>query len=133
MEAVRDETGAPAPSLDASLILSAEDRAIEPFDVPEWGGRLWVRSLPYETVQGLYGKLEATKEGEAALSIDLIQHVPKILHDGVVTESGSRMFTLDQARAVARDKSFAAVMKVVNRVLSMSSLTAEAAEEIEGN
>jgi len=109
-------------TLDRNAILAAADRKVEPVDVPEWGGRVHVRSLT---------------AGDRSVWTAAVRDDPDragllIVARAVCTPDGERLFADDDVDALA-EKSTAALDRVIDAVLRVNGLRPDDVEELEGN
>lgn len=108
--------------LDRSAILAASDRKVEAVDVPEWNGRVFVRSLTA-------GDRSAWA---AAMRDDADRAGLLMIARAVCDADGVRIFGDDDLDALA-EKSTAAIDRLVDAVLRVNGMRPEQIEEIEGN
>lgn len=120
-----------AVDLTADVILSAQDERIEPVDVPEWGGRVYVKSLSgsdreryIESIHALKGKGKAqTRE------LVMVGSSAKLVALACCTKTGERLFTDDQVAALGQ-KSAKALQRVVDAAAELNALGEEAAAAV---
>lgn len=113
--------------LNRDAILGAEDRKIEPFDVPEWGGQVYLAPL-----------MAADRDAfEQSVSIDgknvnLKNVRARLLCAAIVDENGERIFKEADAEVLGK-KSGAVIGRIYERVQELNGLTKKDIEELEGN
>lgn len=115
--------------LDRDSILQADDLAREEVDVPEWGGRVYVRVMTgAERDSYEQACLEATKDGRADVEGLRVRLLLMTLSD----DKGSTLFTAQDADVLA-GKSAAAIDRCFQVALRLNGLTEEAGKDAAGN
>ncbi len=111
-------------------ILSADDLPREMVEVPEWGGRLWVRSMTglerdaYEA-----SLLQGGEKDQAARMKNLRARLVALT---AVNEKGERLFAETDVPALGA-KSAKALNRVADASLRMNGIGAADVEELAGN
>ncbi len=130
----RGSATAPAPApraplavLDAAAILGASDIRVEALDVPEWGGRVYIRTWSaadreaFETaVVDAGGKLSAGRFRATVCQLS------------VADAGGNLLFTPEQIPDLAR-RSAAAIQRVFQAADKLNTVTAAAQDDLQGN
>lgn len=121
-------------SLSADQILSAQDRQPEPYNVPEWGGDLYL--LPLGAADGEAWSESLTKRvprrgGGWDDVPNNVHGKARLLVKAIVDQGGNRLFTDAQAPDLSK-KNGGVINRVFERVLEISGLTDEAREAMEG-
>jgi hypothetical protein len=114
-------SGADVKILNRDDIFAASDLPTVPVDVPEWGGRIFVRSLTAEEQDAL----QRSEQGMENINARLVAYC-------AVDENGGRLF-VDADYAALAKKSAAAMARVVVAIGKLNATTLEAREEIAGN
>lgn len=112
-----------------------EGRRIETVEVPELApdGVVLVQPLPYAISRKIIEQSPdvATEEG-VAKDIDVKEFLDDILIYGVIDENHERIFTEEDRERIS-NLPFGAAMRMARKVMEISGITEEGAEEIEGN
>lgn len=113
-------------TLTGEEILGAEDRRIEPVDVPEWGGRVFVRSL-FSDERDAFDLAMRDDEGKLRLA----NYRARLVAACACDEAGKLLFTAAQAAALGKKSSVATtrIVKVCERLNGMTQEAAEAAKK----
>jgi hypothetical protein len=106
-----------AKTLTAADILAADDRRIEPVDVPEWGGRVYVRTMTAEDRER-YDDLILDDDGKFSGQGRVMA---SLLACTCCGPDGTTLFTADQAKALAA-KSAAAVVRVYQAAAALNKM-----------
>lgn len=113
--------------LSAEDILKAEDRRLESVDVPEWGGRVFVR-----TMDGV----ERDQFDAASLGPDdkteLANYRARLVAATACDEAGELLFSAGQVAALGK-KSSAALIRVFVKAQDLNLMGGEAAKELKKN
>lgn len=116
-------------SLDREAILAADDLKIEPVDVPEWGGRVFVRSLSGIQRDALDGDgLRRKKAGQS----DWEHFRGRYAAACVCDEEGAALFTLSDVEALSA-KSASALDRIYEKADELNGISASAMEELTKN
>lgn len=107
--------------LSRDEILGAKDLRLEPVDVPEWGGRIFVRPLTAEESD----KFQRDPDALENLTARMVAYC-------AVNEGGGRLFVDNDIAALA-GKSAAAMRRVVAAIGKVNAMTVEAREDIRKN
>lgn len=116
-------------SLSRDAILGASDQVTEPVDVPEWGGKVNVRSLTGRELDHYNSNIRKQVGNQVVM-----QPNPraKLVALALVDDAGERLFADKDVEALGRKNS-----KVIDRLWDvaarLSGLTDEEQDEIEGN
>lgn len=112
---------------DAAAILAADDMKFEVIDVPEWGGKVRIRTMSGEERDAF----EASIAGEGKkLNTQNIR--AKLVMLTVVNSKGDRIFTKEQIDALGK-KSAAALNRVYEASAKLSAITKADVEELAKN
>lgn len=116
--------------LTRQAILEADDQVIEPMDVPEWGGTIYVRSLTAQE-RDSYDRamVRVGPRGEAQTSNALNNVRALLLVRCVTDKGGTRLFGDKDATALGK-KSSAVVQRVWAVAQRLSGMDAEEQEAI---
>lgn len=109
---------APKKALDRAAILDVAP-AIVPFDMPEWGGTVHLRAVPFAEAMEL----------QSASGVD---YAPLLIVACVVDEAGAPIFTADDVPALKR-KPMRQINKLLARINELNALGAAETEKIAGN
>lgn len=124
------EDAAIIPLLSRDEILAVTDRTYEYVNVPEWGGRVKVRSLDgRERARWQKGSLEI-KGKTQTVNFDVSTVLLVAL--SVVDEKGSRLFADGDLRELSR-KNSAALERVADVAMRLSGIGEDEIETIQGN
>ena len=118
------------PLLTRDMILSANDRLTEVVDVPEWGGRVRVRSLTGAERDRLEQSAVETRGKSRELNMKNLR--AKLVALSVIDAKGTRVFQ-DHDVALLGEKSAAALQRVWDVASRLSGLTEQDAEELAKN
>ena len=112
-------------ALSKDAILKADDRPVERFDVPEWGGEVLLRK--WSAADQLAFEDATTEEGEASRTAFAFA-----IYLSVVGDDGQRVF--DQADVPAlMQKGAKPLARVFRKIRDMNRLGGEALDAVEGN
>jgi len=103
-------------------ILKAEDIRIEPLDVPEWGGRIYVKTLSGEERDQLEASLVDYKTNGQPKRMKTEKLRASIAALAICDEKGNRLFTPIDISALAK-KSSAALDRVAAKAQEMSGIS----------
>lgn len=109
--------------LDKAAILAADDMAYEDIEVPEWGGRIRVRSLTGAERDAYDAESwrRSQKPGSTALDDFRIRRVAK----AIIGEDGKRLFTDDEISLLGK-KNGSVIDRIDDVVVRLSGLDREA-------
>ena len=113
--------------LDHATILEAEDLKREPVEVPEWGGRVFVR-----TMTGAERDAWEAQVFKGDGEVDRKNFRARLLVRTIVGETGDRIFADNQADALGR-KSFAVLDRLFRVAQRLNGIGADAEDELEKN
>lgn len=119
-------TAAPK-TLTAADILGADDRRIEVVDVPEWGGRVYVRSMMGDE-RDAFDAAGVNESGDGDRDAYLANYRARLVSATCCDETGKLLFTPHQVAAVGR-KNSAALNRVVRAAQRLNGMTREAVAE----
>ena len=108
-------------NLSRDEILAAPDLPRVPVDVPEWGGRVFVRALTVGEQDALFAEAGAEKGYNA-----------RLVAFCTVDENGGRLF-VDADFAELEKKSAVALGRLIVAIGKVNAATPAAREEIAGN
>jgi hypothetical protein len=92
------------------ILASRHDRKPVPFDVPEWGGTIWLRVLSAADQLAISEGLEA-------------RNVPlRVLVTCIVDDEGNRIFADDDADELAKED-FPIIMRVFGQAAKLNGLS----------
>lgn len=116
--------------LSADDVLGAQDFTVEPVEVPEWGGQIYVRTLSAAQRDLYEQQFVNMKTGKRIGTIKNIRARLVVL--AACNQDGEAMFTEKQIDQVGA-KSAAAVDRVFDAAAKLNGLTADDVEELAGN
>lgn len=120
--------------LNRQQILRARDIRTQDVNVPEWGGDVRVRGATAEEWDGYTQSLYTSKviDGETVQQDNYANAKALLIVQCVVDEKGERIFTDDEAAALAR-KSASASKRIFDAIKELSGQTKQARGIAEGN
>lgn len=116
-------------------ILDAQDVTRVKVEVPEWGGFVYVQTMTADARGVLEDEMVALQDANGADSeTDISYSAMKVLMVMlcVVDESGDRLFSKEDIKALGR-KSSVALNKVVSIAMKLNVLTMESQEDLAKN
>ena len=113
--------------LDKNAILNADDRRIEPLNVPEWGGQVFVRTLKASERDAW--EISLSKDGK---NIDRRNARAKFASLVLCDEKGVRLFSDAEVGALG-EKSAAALTRVWDAGTRLNGIGEETVQELEKN
>jgi len=117
------------PALDRDTILSITDSKLEPLEIPEWGGTIYIRTITGGERDGVeYALSEDPKTGNRRQQNFRAYFVSLVACD----ESGKRLFKNQDIPALAQ-KSGAAIERIVDAGLKLNNFKAADVEEMTKN
>lgn len=108
--------------LSADDILGAKDVKLDSVDVPEWGGRVYVREFSARVREEFEELLHGDRDDDAPPDLKNIRARVVVL--AACDSAGQALFTLDQAAALA-EKSNDALTRVYDRAAALNKLRAK--------
>lgn len=105
--------------LSAENIFSADDMKVEPVDVPEWGGRIYVRRLTGRE-RDEFEQLMNDRRAGKILKVRGV--ITKIVALAACTSDGTQLFTSKDAEAKLDEKACAPLMRVFDAALKISGM-----------
>ncbi len=105
--------------LSAENIFSADDMKVEAVDVPEWGGKIYVRRLTGRERDEFEQLMNDRRAGKIMKVRGVIT---KIVALAACTEDGSKLFTSENAEAKLDEKACAPLMRVFDAALKISGM-----------
>jgi len=115
------------PMLDAAAILAAGDIRVEALDVPEWGGRVYVK-----TWSGVERELFEVAVMDAGGKLARHAFRAKVAQLSLCDAGGKLLFTADQIEAL-HAKSSTALDRVMTAADRINTITGAAQDELLGN
>lgn len=116
--------------LSRDAILAVDDVQYEDVEVPEWGGRVRVKSLTGRERDALEASMIVGKGKNANVNMNNLR--AKLVGRSVVDEDGKRLFSDDDIAALGA-KSAAALTRVYEVAQRLSGITQEDVEELTKN
>lgn len=116
--------------LDAQAILACDDRKIVPLDVPEWGGRVYLRTMS-GTQRDQYDAHQID-DGDRDIETRYRNVRSRLCVRCLCTAGGELLFTEDQAIDLGR-KSAAALDRIFEACKKLNRLSDEDVVELVGN
>jgi hypothetical protein len=116
--------------LTAQDILAVQDIKVVPVDVPEWGGRVYVRSMSGTTRERYVESIREIKgKGKKQeIKILLIESGAKLAQQTMCDKDGNLLFTPQQVRELG-EKSSAALQRVIDKAAELNGLSDDAEED----
>ena len=118
--------------LSKSDILAVQDNHIKVLDVPEWGGKVHLRSLGVEQRMDFLvdiGKMQDIAKSDAlAASQYYLQVQCGLLIGSIVDSTGARCFTKEDIAALSQ-KSPAVINKIYDEIVRLNSFSVDSQEE----
>lgn len=118
MDATRDDDLESMPVLTIEMIRDARDRTTQWLPVPEWGGKMQIKSL---SADAMFGMMDDDSAGitETGIKMDLsVTSMQKqIIQNGVV-----QPVITDAGFQILMEKSTAPVMKIMNAIMKISKM-----------
>lgn len=105
--------------LSAENIFSADDMKVESVDVPEWGGKIYVRRLTGRE-RDEFEQLMNDRRAGKILKVRGV--ITKIVALAACTSDGSKLFTSDKAESKLDEKACAPLMRVFDAALKISGM-----------
>ncbi len=105
--------------LSAENILSADDMKVAPVDVPEWGGKIYVRRLTGRERDEFE---QLMNDRKAAKSLKVRGVISRIVALAASKADGSKLFTSNDAESRLDDKACAPLMRVFDAALKISGM-----------
>ena len=100
-------------TMDRDAILAADDMTFEVVDVPEWGGKVRVRSLS-GTERDAY-EVAITRQRGTDVTLNLVNARAKLVVLTVVDDAGQRVFSDDDVAEVGKKNAHA-----LNRIFEVA-------------
>lgn len=116
--------------LSRDAILAVDDVQFEDVDVPEWGGKVRVKSLTGRERDALESSMIVGKGKNANVNLNNLR--AKLVARSVVDEDGKRLFNDDDIAALGA-KSAAALTRVYEAAQRLSGITEEDVDELTKN
>lgn len=116
--------------LTAADILSAKDRVIRPVPVPEWGGKVYVRSLSgTEREKYLESIREIRGRGKKQdVRIILAESSAKLAQQTICDKDGKQLFSIGQIKELG-EKSSKALQRVVDASADLNGFNEDAEDD----
>ena len=108
--------------LSADDILGAKDVKLDSVDVPEWGGRVYVREFSARVREEFEEALYGDRDDDAPPDQKNVR--ARVVALAACDATGKALFTLDQAAALA-EKSNDALARVYDRAAALNRLRAK--------
>lgn len=117
-------------TLSRDDIRAARDMALEPVDVPEWGGRVWVRTMEAEERERYTASIrkEVGRGKKKDVTVVLEKSSAKLVQRTVCDEKGELLFTAEDIAWLAT-KSARAMGRVVEVAARLNGLSDEAEDD----
>jgi len=115
-------------SLTRDQILDAKDRTLEPVDVPEWGGTLYLQQMSAAQAATFRAAMLQAVDSQTASIVDaeLLTRMERRVVAWCATDAdGKRLFTDEDADTLLGDKSPAVITRLSEKALELSALTEE--------
>ncbi|USC17041.1 hypothetical protein [Rhodococcus sp. 11-3] len=116
--------------LSKSAILAVDDRRYEEVDVPEWGGKVLVRSLSgKERDQFETSTVSVNKKGQPVQNLENVR--ARLLAMSIVDpEDRSKLLFSQKEVAILGDKSARALQRIFNACQEINAITEDDVEEL---
>ncbi len=105
--------------LSAENVFSADDMKIEPVDVPEWGGRIYVRRLTGRERDEFEQLMNDRRAGKILKVRGVISRIVALAS---CRADGSQLFTSKDAESRLDEKACAPLMRVFDAALKISGM-----------
>ena len=116
--------------LNREDILAVEDIVIQPVDVPEWGGRVFIKGMTGAERDSFESSLvRATSKNKQDPSIDMSNVRAKLCSRTICNEEGKLLFTPSDIKALTK-KSAVALQRCWDVARRLSGLSDEDIEEL---
>ena len=112
--------------LNADQILQADDRRYEEVPVPEWGGKVRIRSLTGQEFEDWQDGLKRDKKGK--ITTESIR--ASLAAEVMVNDQGERLFAGTRMVLQLGNKSSAALQRIFTAAQRMNGLNDEDVEEL---
>ena len=116
--------------LSKQQILDANDRKLEPVEVPEWGGTVYVRTLTGTEKDAYLARHVKAVDGQQ--TFDRNGATEQLVAMALCDESGNRLFTDLEARKLG-EKNANVLERLVEVATKLNKLGADGLEEAEKN
>lgn len=117
-KAPEPEVETPLPVLTRQAILEIDDLKMERFDVPEWGGAVYLRVFSGKERKAWEDSIPT----EANQIVDGLLVITKLVVWAACDETGTQLFT-DADIPALQEKSAAALLRVYGRARRLNALT----------
>lgn len=107
---------------DALAILDCDDVETAYVDVPQWKGRVKVKSLRGDQASALHAIGKDQKRNKEFLA--------RLIVVGAIKEDGSPLFNKDMVEPLSK-RSFAALNKIAGKILELSGMNEEQGKNLE--
>lgn len=118
--------------LSKSDILAVQDNQIKVLDVPEWGGKVHLRSLGVEQRMDFLvdiGKMQDIAKSDALAAAQYYLQVQcGLLIGSIVDSTGARCFTKEDIAALSQ-KSPTVINKIYDEIVRLNSFAVDSQEE----
>lgn len=114
--------------LTADAIFSAVDMKVEPVDVPEWGGKIYVRRLTGRERDEFEQLMQDRRQGRNALKVQGV--IAKTVVLAACTAGGTKLFQGKDAEGKLNEKACAPLMRIFDAAMSISGMKEDDIENI---
>lgn len=113
-------------SLSRDQIFAARDFVLEPLEVPEWGGTVFIRTMSVAHQEAYMAELAKRQGGKEFTGLQCL-----LARYTVCGEDGALLFSDDDLPAL-NDRGFAAVSRVCDVAMRLNVMSKDAMEEAKG-
>lgn len=111
-------------------ILAAKDFRLEPVDVPEWGGRVYVRTMTGEERDAFEDKVLEIRDPKTGIPKSIKGLKTLLVSLTACDKEGKRLFAGDGDAKKLAQKSGAAIERIFEVAQRLSHITDEAIQEL---
>ncbi len=118
--------------LTADEIFAADDQVIEPVSVPEWGGKVYVRSISAKERGRIVGEAARFRETKGKNVTFMEEFDANFVLLAACDEQGNPVFSVDQ-KARLLGKNAAVVSRIAAKAQKLAGMSKEDIEALEKN
>jgi hypothetical protein len=119
-------------TLTADQIFAADDQVIEPLSVPEWGGKIYVRSISAKERGRIVAEAARFRESKGKNVTFMEDFDANFVILAACDDAGSPIFSRDQ-KAQLLIKNAAVVARIAKRAQELAGMSKEDLEALEKN
>jgi len=114
--------------LTADAIFSADDMDVAPVDVPEWGGKIYVRRLTGRERDEFEQLMTDRRQGRSAMKVQGV--IAKMVILAACTSDGTKLFTSKDAEGKLNEKACSPLMRIFDAAMAVSGMRDDDIENI---